>query len=58
MAFIIQYDAPISPVWMNENGNWTPFRDVAKVFATEADAKAFTAGRILRNGMTARVVPA
>jgi hypothetical protein len=27
MTFIIQYDAPISPVWMNENGNWTPFQD-------------------------------
>lgn len=58
MTYIIQYDAPISPVWMNENGNWTPFRDVAKVFATEADAEAFTAGRKLRPGMTARVVPA
>lgn len=57
-AFRIQYDAPLGPVWMNANGNWTPFADVAQSFKTEADAKAFLRGRILRRGMVAKVVAA
>jgi hypothetical protein len=54
--FRIQYDAPLGPVFMNDNGNWSPLACVAKTFPTADDAKAFLRGRLLREGMAAKVV--